>query len=148
MHNNIVKNFRWHQRKQTVEIEIALAAATAPSGMLCPDSDLPICYAYDWRKVLHPFSNKLSCLFPELFDLPMSILHHIVRLSLCQVFLDPIRFALYKSPGFLDTHPLGASDHDLPIRFDLDRDGFAVALYDLIRHIHTLISSTKNGWPF
>ena len=98
MHNNIVKNFRWHQCKQTVEIEIALAAATAPAGMLCPDSDLPICYAYDWRKVLHSFGNKLSCLLPELFDLSMSILHHILRLSLCQVFPLSVQVA-----GFAET---------------------------------------------
>jgi len=77
-----------------------------------------------------------------------SILLHFLRLSLCQAFLDLISPTLYKPFSFHATHPLRTSNHDLAIRFDLGRDGFAVTLYDLIRHIHTLISSTKNGWPF
>jgi len=75
-------------------------------------------------------------------------LRYILGRSLCQVLLDPIRFALCKPSGFLDAYPLGASDHNLTIGLDLDRNGFSVALYDLIRHVHTLISYMKNGWPF
>lgn len=148
MHNNIVQHLRRYNGKQAIEIEVTLVATAAPTSVLRPDCDLSIGNANNRRIVSHLLSDEFSCLLSELLNFLGRILRHILRRSLSQVLLDPIRFALCKTSGFLDTHPLGASDHDLTIRFDLDRNGFAVALYNLIRHIHTLISSTKNGWPF
>ena len=42
MHDNIVQYLRRHKSKETVEIEVAFAAAAAPTSMLSTDRNLTI----------------------------------------------------------------------------------------------------------
>ena len=133
VHHHIVDYFRGCQHQQTVEIQIPLAAAAAPSGALIADGDVSIGYPHFWGKIRNPLGNHLQRLGRQFFHLLLCKGRQgSGTVVFLQMLLDPVRLTLDESADVVISHPFRTPDHHLSRGDDLNGDGFPGGTDDLI----------------
>ena len=127
MNHNIVQHFPRNQGQQTVEIQISLAAAASPSGMLGAYCNLIVGYSHERCIVLNTLRNQIPSLLPQCFQLTLCVFLLDLRRTLCQVLLDPRGFTINKSPDFGHSQSFRTTDNHGAIWLNLNRNGLSVA---------------------
>ena len=134
MHHNIVQHFPRNQGQQAVEIQISLAAAATPPGMLGTYCNLIVRYSHEGRIVLNTLRNQVPSLLSQRFQLRFCVFLLTLRRTLCQVLLDPCGFTFNELPDFSHRHSLWTTDNHGAIWLNLNRNGLSVTSAYCIVH--------------
>ena len=154
MHHDAVHHLRRGKHQQTVEVEIALAAAAPPAGTLVPDGYAPVADAHQRGKMAHTLRNHPKRLLRQRLKLRIAQFFHaprggLPRLRRPQMLLDPRPFLFQNVQKLRLRDPPGGFQPQRQVRQELERHGFAVAPDDLhgIIPFQTHISSPKPSIP-
>ena len=112
--DHIVQHLRRREHQQAVKIQIALAAAASPQGVLTADGDSAVGHTHQRGKIGDPFRYCL----PRLPGKHLQLLirkHGKPRRSspLFQMLFNPVGFAFHEPANIRIGHPLGASHQHL-----------------------------------
>ena len=135
MDDYIVQNSLRGEDKSPVEVQVAGAAAAPPSGLLFPDGDPAVSHAYDTGvvcRLLREYGpGGLHVMFPFLFRQRRAGWGRM-RPGFFEMFYHPVLFTAYKRIDEGTGAAVWSPDPDFSVTSDLDRDGLAAAVYDLI----------------
>ena len=126
MDDHIIKDFRWHECQQAIEIQISLTAAAAPAGVLRPNGNLIIGYSDKRSIVLNPFRNQCASFLPKCFQFQIGKLLLVLGGTIGQVLLDPTGLALNEPSDIFYSHSFRSANDDIAIMLNLNCDGFPV----------------------
>ena len=139
MYDYIVQHFLRGEDETPVEVEIAFAATASPAGFLLPDGDAPVRDTHDVRVVFCLAGEGI----PRDGDVSGTVLFGQRRtgwsragfslfLKFRKMLFYPVFFFTDKGVDIRTGAASGRPDNDSALWRDLERKGFAAAVYDLI----------------
>ena len=126
MDDHIIKDFRWHECQQAIEIQISLTAAAAPAGMLCPNDNLIVVNTNDRCVILYSFSEQYASFLPKCFQFMLGKFFLVLSGTIGQVLLDPTGLTLNEPSDIFYSHSFRSANDDIAIMLNLNCDGFPV----------------------